>query len=96
MNKKTGMTPTVDPEDLVGSRVLGVLECKTVMVKFINGRDGKEEIRLAVVIPNGDVYFFPARTFETSQKWLRDAIVKRLGQKPDQKIVDLTDETSQV
>lgn len=95
-NKKTGMTPTIDPEDLVGSRVYGVIECKTIMVKFRNGRDGKDEVRIAVLVPGGELYLFPIRAFEESQKWLRDAIIKKLDKSVGSQMIDLSDHSPQV
>ncbi len=97
MNKKTGMTPTIDPEDLTGSKVHGAIECKTVLVKFRNGRDGKDEVRIAILIPGGEVYLFPTRAFEQAQRWLKDAIVKKLdSQKSGPQMIDLSDVSPQV
>jgi hypothetical protein len=80
-NKKTGMTPIVDTEDLNGGRVHGVVPCTTVMIKFRDGRTGRDEVRLAVVVPGGEMYFFPTRQFEPAQKWIRNAVVKELEKK---------------
>jgi hypothetical protein len=97
---KTGMTPMVDSDDLVGSKVYGAIECKIVLVKFRNGREGKDEVRMAILVPGGEVYLFPDRTFERTQaqKWLRDAIVKRLAIKAssETQMIDLTEGPSQV
>jgi hypothetical protein len=77
-SKKTGTTPLVDVEDLAGGRVHGVTPVDIVLVKFRNGRDGKDEVRLAAVIPGGEVYFFPTRTFEQAQNWIKGAIIKKI------------------
>lgn len=72
------MTPIVDIEDLNGGRVYGVTPCTTVLVKFRDGRTGRDEVRMAVVVPGGEMYFFPTRQFEPAQKWVRNAVVKKL------------------
>ncbi len=104
MSKKTGMTPVVDTEDLAGGRVHGVTSVDTVLVKFRNGRDGKDEVRLAIVIPGGEVYFFPTRTFEQAQNWIKGAIIKKMeqqkkspGSTDKSSMIEITeDDTSQV
>ena len=75
-NKKTGATPLVDEDSLRGGEVLGALPVKPVLVKYRDGH-GKEEVRLAVVIPGGEVYFFEAKALDLhpAQKWLKAGVL---------------------
>lgn len=77
--KKTGATPLVDPGDLAGGEVLGVLEVKTLLVKFRDGH-GKEQVRLAALIPGGEMYFFDDKSINMrpAQKWLKAQVAERI------------------
>ena len=74
--KKTGATPIVEG-DLGGGEVKGVIPVKTVLVSFRDGH-GKDEVKLAVVIPGGEVYFFGREALDTrpAQKWLKAAVLE--------------------
>lgn len=81
--KKTGATPLVAVENLGGGRVQGVIPVTTVLVMYTDGH-GKKEVRLAAVIPGGEVYFFTNNAIDTrpAQQWLKAAIMEKLGSKP--------------
>lgn len=74
------MTPLVDAESLGGGKVYGVKLVTTILVKYRDGREGKEEVRLAAVVPGGDVYFFTngALDHRPAQQWVKTAIIKHL------------------
>lgn len=78
LNKKTGATPLPEGDRLGGGKVIGVLDVKTVLVKYKDGH-GVEDTKLAVVIPGGDVYFFgrEALDLRPAQGWLKAAIIER-------------------
>lgn len=69
----------VDQSDLGAGKVEGVLEIKTVLVKYQDGH-GKAATNLAFVIPGGEVYFLgrEAVNLKPAQKWVKDAIAKAL------------------
>lgn len=73
--KKTGATPLVDEGQLGGGKVLGVIDVRTVLVKFRDGH-GQESVRLAAIIPGGEVYFFDNKALDLrpAQGWLKSAI----------------------
>lgn len=77
--KKTGATPIVAIEDLRGGRVQGVSPVTTILVKYTDGH-GKKEVRLAAVIPGGEIYFFTNNAIDTrpAQQWLKSAILDHL------------------
>jgi len=65
-----------------GGEVLGVIETKTVMVKFRDGY-GKQQVRMAVVVPGGDVYLVSeigTKEYQTAQGWLKSAIIKKMAE----------------
>lgn len=72
--KKTGATPIVEG-DLSGGKVHGVVPVKTVLVKYKDGH-GQEAVKLAVIIPGGEVYFFgrDALDLRPAQGWLKAAV----------------------
>lgn len=76
--KKTGATPIVE-EVLSGGKVQGVVEVKTLLVKYRDGH-GEESTKLAVVIPGGEVYFFgrEALDLRPAQNWLKAAIAQHI------------------
>jgi len=80
--KKTGATPIVE-EGLGGGEILGVVETKTVMVNLRDGH-GKEMVKLAIVVPGGDVYFLDesAVKVKAAQSWVRNGVLKKLGLTP--------------
>lgn len=76
------MTPIIDPEGTLRGEVQGVLPVTTALVRYMDGF-GKEDVRLAIVIPGGGVHFFHSSASGTmdlrpSQKWLAEAIQKHL------------------
>jgi hypothetical protein len=105
MNKKTGATPVVSSEDLSGGKVQGVTVVTTVLVKYTDGH-GKSEVKLALVIPGGEVYFFANNALDTrpAQKWLKSAITRHLdrtqpkanGEERTPGLLEITEDTSQV
>ncbi len=58
---------------------MGVLPVKTVLVDYTDGH-GQKAIKLAVVIPGGEVYFFgrDALDLRPAQSWLKKAITEVL------------------
>jgi hypothetical protein len=78
--KKTGATPIIE-EGVGGGEVLGVVEVKHVMIKLRDGH-GKDMVKLAFVIPGGDVYFLEEKVIgKPAQQWVRNAVLKALGLK---------------
>lgn len=75
---KTGATPIIE-EGLGGGEVLGVMEVKTVLVRFRDGH-GREETKLAVIIPGGETYFFGRGSVDDrpAQTWLKEGINRKL------------------
>lgn len=69
-------------EDSSGSsgEMHGVIDVKTVLVKYRDGF-GTEATKLAIIIPNGDVYFFQNGSIEPRpvQKWLKSKILERVS-----------------
>lgn len=94
------MTPTVPTEDLSGGRVLGVLPVNTALVRYIDGTNGREVVRVAVVIPGGEVYFLNNNSIDMrpAQQWLKAAVHARLASKAsgNNQLVPLVEEPSQV
>lgn len=88
-NKKTGTTPAVPAEDLSGGKVLGTLPVTTVLVKYADGY-GKTTVRLAVVIPGGEVYFFSNNSLDMrpAQQWLKTAVHSQLGKPGSVSMID--------
>ncbi len=78
--KKTGSTPLVEGDQLGGGKVLGVLDVKTVLVKYKDGH-GQQDVKLAVVIPGGEIYFFgrDALDLRPAQGWLKTAVQNELN-----------------
>lgn len=76
--KKTGSTPVVE-EGLSRGKVLGVVEVRTVLVKYRDGH-GAESTRLAALIPGGEVYFFDNKALDVrpAQTWLKAAIFEHI------------------
>lgn len=60
----------------------GVTTVTTVLVMYTDGH-GKKEVRLAAVIPGGEVYFFTNNALDTrpAQNWLKTAIIGHLKSK---------------
>lgn len=79
--KKTGMTPIVEEADLGAGSVLGVVPVNTVLVKYRDGNTGRDEVKLAVVIPDGEIYFFErvAVNLRPAQRWLKRGVIKALS-----------------
>lgn len=77
--KKTGATPLVEADGLGGGEVQGVLEVKTLLVKYKDGH-GKEEVRLAALIPGGEMYFFDGKALDLrpAQKWLKAGVAEHI------------------
>ncbi len=77
--KKTGATPLVSIGDLGGGKVQGVTTVTTILVMYTDGH-GKKEVRLAAVIPGGEVYFFTNNAIDArpAQKWMKAAIIEHL------------------
>lgn len=77
--KKTGATPLVE-EGIGGGEVQGVVEVRTVLVKYRDGH-GTDAIRLAVVIPGGAVHFLDKDAIDIRpvQTWLKNGILAKLG-----------------
>lgn len=77
--KKTGATPIVE-DGIGGGELHGVVEVKQVLAKFRDGH-GREMVRLAIVVPGGEVYFLDDRAMNTkpAQSWLKNAILKKMG-----------------
>lgn len=75
------MTPIVEESDLGGGNVLGVIPVSTVLVKYKDGNSGRDEVKLAVVIPDGEIYFFEraAVNLRPAQKWLKREVTKALS-----------------
>ena len=75
MNKKTGATPTVEGTDS-GAKVLRATPVRTMLVQYRDGY-GQEAVKLAAVIPGGEVYFFTRDSLDTrpAQEWLKKAIL---------------------
>lgn len=78
--KKTGATPIVE-EGLGAGEVLGVTQVRTALVRYRDGY-GEESVRLAVVIPGGEVYFYAnnALDMRPAQGWIRNAVKKQIGE----------------
>lgn len=101
--KKTGATPLVPVESLGGGKVQGVVAVTTVLVMYTDGH-GKKEVRLAAVIPGGEVYFFTNNAIDNrpAQQWLKAAVLDKLGSKVVSRqdassMIDITeDNTTQV
>ena len=56
-------------------------EVKHVMIKLRDGH-GKDMVKLAFVIPGGDVYFLEEKVIgKPAQQWVRNAVLKALGLK---------------
>lgn len=91
MKKKTGATPLVATESLGGGKVQGVTPVTTVLVMYTDGH-GKREVRLAAVIPGGEVYFFTNNAIDTrpAQQWLKTAILGHLQSKLTKQSVGAT------
>lgn len=83
--KKTGATPLV--EGPAGSEILGVTEVRAALVKLRDGY-GKEQVKLAIVIPGGDVLYLDDKSMKKATSWAASGIKQRLGL--------LTDKTEQV
>ena len=79
---KTGATPVEESADEAG-KVLGVVETKTVLVNLRDGY-GKEMVKLAVVVPGGEVYFLDEAAIKTkpAQAWVKTAVLQKLALKP--------------
>lgn len=77
--KKTGATPLVEEGQLGGGKVLGVVEVKTVLVQYVDGH-GEKGVKLAAVIPGGEIYFFGRDAVDTrpAQGWMKAAILEKL------------------
>jgi hypothetical protein len=103
-SKKTGTTPLVETASLGGGKIYGVMTVSTILVKYRDGREGKDEVRLAVVVPGGEVYFFTngALDHRPAQQWVKDGIIKYLKNSLPKTVessptIDITeDKTSQV
>ena len=78
--KKTGATPIVEDEDLGGGSVLGAVPVQTVLVKYRDGH-GQESIKLAAIVPGGEVYFFSRDSLDDrqAQTWLKNGVLKKLN-----------------
>ncbi len=76
--KKTGATPLVEG-DLGGGKVLGVVDVKPVLVNYVDGH-GEKGVKLAVVIPGGEIYFFSRDSVDArpAQTWMKAAILERI------------------
>lgn len=70
-------------ESLGGGKVQGVVEVTTVLVKYTDGH-GKSEVRLAAIIPGGEIYFFTNNAIDTRpvQQWMKKAILSKIGPGP--------------
>lgn len=90
------MTPTVPTGDLSGGKVMGVLPVTTVLVQYADGY-GAKTVRLAVVIPGGEVYFFNNNSLDMrpAQQWLKTAVHAHLA-KPSSGPLEITEDASQV
>jgi hypothetical protein len=75
--KKTSVA--IDPEGLGGGSVEGVIPVQTVLVKYTDGH-GVKAVKLAVVVPGGEVYFFDKDAVDErpAQKWLKTAVLEIL------------------
>ncbi len=81
-SKKTGATPLAE-ELLGGGEIIGVIETKTVMVRLRDGH-GKEMVKLAIVVPGGEVYFLDesAVKVKQAQTWVKKGVLSKLGLTP--------------
>lgn len=78
--KKTGTTPEVI-EGTNAGEINGVIELKTVLVKLRDGH-GKEMVKMAIVIPGGEVYFIKDSAIDLqAQTWVKKGILAKLGGK---------------
>lgn len=69
-------------EGLSGGELLGTpIPVKTVLLKFRDGH-GKEQTKLAIVIPGGEIYFMgkEAVDLRPAQQWLKAAVLKSMGE----------------
>lgn len=82
METETKKMAPVVVEGLNGGEVQGVVEVKTVLVKYRDGH-GQEATRLAVIIPGGEMYFLSDNVAsKQAQSWLKTAVLRRLGLTP--------------
>ena len=66
-------------EGVGGGEILGVAETKLVMVNLRDGH-GQNMVKLAVVVPGGDIYFLDDKTVgKPAQAWVRKGILRKLG-----------------
>lgn len=95
--KKTGATPIVAIGDLGGGKVQGVTPVTTILVKYTDGH-GKKEVRLAAVIPGGEIYFFTNNAIDTrpAQQWLKTAILEHLAEVKKEEIRAKFEEADQL
>ncbi len=76
--KKTGATPIIEGDIGDGPALLGVVEPKLVLVKYRDGRDGEQGVRLGIVV-GSELYFFdPHACKQKAQKWLSDKVIAAL------------------
>lgn len=77
------MTAVAMEGNLETGKVLGAMEVKMVLVKYKDGLNNKEETRLAIMIPGGEIYFFDNKAVDMrpAQKWLKDAVILKLSPK---------------
>ena len=79
---KTGQTPVAELDEVPGTgEIQGTLELKTALVKMRDGRDGKTIVKIAFVVPGGEVYFLDdvAARMKPAQQWAKRQIMKKLG-----------------
>lgn len=59
--------------------MLGVLPVNTYLVRYRDGH-GQEAIKLAVMVPGGDMYFFARDAVDSrpAQTWLKDGVAKKV------------------
>lgn len=64
-----------------GGEVLGVVPVKTILVKYRDGRSDKEEVKLAAVFPDGQLYFFgkDALDLRPAQGWLKAGVTAKMA-----------------
>ncbi len=71
----------MDIEDAAvgGGEVLGVLECRTVLLQLVDG-NGEKMTKLAILIPGGDLVFIEKTAVgKPSQTWVKKQVLAKLG-----------------
>lgn len=72
-----------DSEATALGEVLGIVELKTVMAKIRDG-SGKTLVKIALVVPDGEVYILDDGLdgnvrMKASQAWVKSQILKKLA-----------------